>query len=346
MTLLFEAEHQPASTCSLHTPLYRAHKKSASAKTRRLSLALQGGGAFGAFTWGVLDRLLEDDGIAFDAVSGASAGAMNAVLLASGLAQGGPQEARASLERFWRQVSKLGRKSLMAPANPLLTAMAQALSPYQFNPLGLNPLRDILTAEVDLDDLQRNAPVRLLIGATRVKDGALRIFRNKDISYDVVLASACLPHLHHAVAIDGEPHWDGGYAANPPLMPLIGASRSSEVLLVQIIPSQHHLLPTTTSEIDQRLNQITFNTSLQKDLEALSAMKELCRGHLPQDSRLGRKLQRLRLSRVAAEDYVDGLSALSFKNIDWEFLTHLRDQGRSAAEAWLRNPKVSSLLSR
>jgi NTE family protein len=129
-------------------------------------------------------------------------------------------------------------------------------------------------------------------------------------------------------------------------MPLIGASRSSEVLLVQIIPSQHHLLPTTTSEIDQRLNQITFNTSLQKDLEALSAMKELCRGHLPQDSRLGRKLQRLRLSRVAAEDYVDGLSALSFKNIDWEFLTHLRDQGRSAAEAWLRNPKVSSLLSR
>ena len=146
------------------------------------------------------------------------------------------------------------------------------------------------------------------------------------------------------MAIDGEPHWDGGYAANPPLMPLISASRSSEVLLVQIIPSQHHHLPTTTSEIDQRLSQITFNTSLQKDLEALSAMMELCRGSSPQDSRLGRKLQRLRLSRVTAEDHVDGLSTLSFKNIDWEFLTHLRDQGRSATEVWLRNPQASSLL--
>jgi len=346
MTLLLkEADHQPAPTRTLHTPPYRARRRPASAKARRLSLALQGGGAFGAFTWGVLDRLLEEGTIAFDAVSGASAGAMNAVLLASGLARGGPQEARASLGRFWRDVSKLGRKSLIPPANPLLTAMAQALSPYQFNPLGLNPLRDILAAEVDLDAVRRNAPVRLLIGATRVSDGALRIFRTKDISYDVVLASACLPHLHHAVAIDGEPHWDGGYAANPPLMPLISASRTSEVLLVQIIPSQYHQLPKTTSEIDQRLSQITFNTSLQKDLEALASMLELCRGSSLPDSRLGRKLQRLRLSRVAAEDHVEGLSASSFKNIDWEFLIHLREQGRSAAEAWLLSPKASSLLS-
>jgi NTE family protein len=345
MTLLMkEADHQPVHVRSPQISRGSAHRKSASVKARRLSLALQGGGAFGAFTWGVLDRLLEDGTIAFDAVSGASAGAMNAVLLASGLARGGPREARASLERFWRKVSKLGRKGLIAPANPLLTAMAQALSPYQFNPLGLNPLRDILAEEVDLDAIRRNAPVRLLIGATRVSDGALRIFRNADISYDVVLASACLPHLHHAVAIDGEPHWDGGYAANPSIMPLISASRTSDVLLVQIIPSQYHQLPRTMSEIDQRLSQITFNTSLQKDLEALSAMLELCRSSSSLSSRLGRKLQRLRLARVAAEDHVDGLSASSFKNIDWEFLTLLREHGRAAAEAWLLNPKASALL--
>jgi NTE family protein len=207
MSLLFkEADHQPAKACIPHVPPYPKPRRRSRAKTRRISLALQGGGAFGAFTWGVLDRLLEDGSIAFDAVSGASAGAMNAVLLASGLARGGPQEARASLDRFWRKVSKVGRKSAFAPPDAILTAMTQSLSPYQFNPLDLNPLRDILADEVDLDELRTPASVRLLLGATRVRDGALRIFRNKDISYDVLLASACLPHLHHAVAIDGEPH--------------------------------------------------------------------------------------------------------------------------------------------
>jgi NTE family protein len=348
MSLLFkEADDHSVKGSIPHVPPYPEPRRRSSAKTGRISLALQGGGAFGAFTWGVLDRLLEDGSIAFDAVSGASAGAMNAVLLASGLARGSPQEARASLDRFWRKVSKVGRKSVFAPPDAILAAMTQSLSPYQFNPLDLKPLRDILAEEVDLDLLRTKASVRLLLGATRVRDGALRIFRNKDISYDVLLASACLPHLHHAVAIDGEPHWDGGYAANPPLMPLISASRTSDVLLVQIIPSQYHQLPKTTSEIDQRLSQITFNSSLHKDLEALSAMRQLCRGSSPQDTRLGRKLQRLRLrlSRVAAEDHVDALSTSSFKNIDWEFLTHLRDQGRSAAEAWLVNPEGSLLLS-
>ena len=300
MALFFEeADHHPGQACTPHIGPYPARRRPASAKTRRISLALQGGGAFGAFTWGVLDRLLEDGSTTFDAVSGASAGAMNAVLLASGLPRGGPQEARASLDRFWRKVSKVGRKSTFAPPDAILSAMTQSLSPYQFNPLDLNPLRDILAEEVDLEVVRSRTSVRLLLGATRVRDGALRIFRNKDISYDVVLASACLPHLHHAVAIDGEPHWDGGYAANPPLMPLISASRTSDVLLVQIIPSQHHQLPKTTSEIDQRLSQITFNTSLHRDLEALSAMLALCRGSSSQSTSLGRKLLRLRLSRVA-----------------------------------------------
>jgi len=301
---------------------------------RRISLALQGGGAFGAFTWGVLDRLLEED-VSFDAVSGASAGAINAVLLASGLAQGGPEEARASLERFWRSVSEAGRQSRLLSSNPILSRVTSQLSPYQFNPFDLNPLRDILTTEVDIEAARVGSPVRLLLGATRVSDGALRIFRNKDLTYDVVLASACLPQLHQAVSIDGEPHWDGGYAANPPLMPLVTATRASELLVVQIIPANHAELPITSPEIDKRLNQITFNSSLQRDLEALAMMSQLCREADMQGSRLGRKLQRLNLHRLIAEDHVDGLSGRSFMDTNWAHLQHLRDQGRAAADAWL-----------
>jgi len=308
--------------------------RSPDSKPRRVSLALQGGGAFGAFTWGVLDRLLED-GVTFDAVSGASAGAMNAVLLASGLIQGGADEARAALERFWRRISEAGRQSRLLSANPILSRVTSQLSPYQFNPFDLNPLRDVVTAEVDMEAVRAKAPFRLLLGTTRVRDGALRIFRNKDLSHDVVLASACLPQLHQAVLIDGEPHWDGGYAANPPLMPLVTATRASEVLVVQIIPSNHAQLPTTSPEIHKRLNQITFNSSLQRDLEALSLMAQLCREGDMQNSRFGRKLRRLKLHRLIAEDHVGGLSEFSFMNTEWEHLQHLRDQGRAAAVGWL-----------
>src|SRR5690349_17391652 len=185
---------------------------------RRLSLALQGGGAFGAFTWGVLDRLLEEDDLELDAVSGASAGAINAVLLASGLAKGGPDEARASLGRFWTSVGESSARNLFLHPE-LVVATASQLSPSQFNPLELNPLRDLLAQEVDFEAIRAHSPVRLLVSATRVQDGAVRVFRTKAISMEVVLASACLPRLHHAVEIHGEPHWDGGYAANPPVIP-------------------------------------------------------------------------------------------------------------------------------
>src|SRR4051794_23309557 len=315
----------------------RALPKPARGPIKRLSLALQGGGAFGAFTWGVLDRLLEEETLAFDAVSGASAGAMNAVLLASGLAQGGREEARASLERFWRKVSEAGRPSRLASSNAALTAMAPRLSPYRFNPLDLNPLRDILAREVDFDAVRTNAPVRLLLGTTRVSDGALRIFRSKDITLDVVLASACLPHASQAVSIDGEAYWDGGYAANPPLMPLITATNASDVLVIQIVPSNGSELPKTSPDIDRRLNQIAFSSSLQKDLEALSIMTKLSRAEGDTSkSRLGRKLQRLHLHRIAAEDHVHDLSGSSFSDTDWAFLLYLRNQGRAAADTWAR----------
>jgi len=203
---------------------------------------LQGGGAFGAFTWGVLDRLLEEEDIAFDAISGRSAGAINAVLLASGLARGGRDEARASLERFWRAVGDSSVKNLFLHPE-IVVATAAQLSPYQFNPLDVNLLRDLLAREIDFEAVRTQAPVRLLVSATRVHDGALRVFRTKAISLDVVLASACLPRLHHAVNIHGEPHWDGGYAANPPVIPLVAASETPNVLVVQLMPTDHAGLP-------------------------------------------------------------------------------------------------------
>ena len=194
---------------------------------RRLSLALQGGGSFGAFTWGALERLLDEPEISFDAISGVSAGAVNAVLLASGLMEGGREAAKARLERFWKRMS---RAAALTPSAALaglsLGLMTRALSPYLFNPFNLNPLREALSDEVDFERLRTRSPVRLLIGATRVGDGALRVFSTGEVSVDVVLASACLPLIHHAIDIDGEPYWDGGYSANPPLIPLVLASNA------------------------------------------------------------------------------------------------------------------------
>jgi len=184
--------------------------------------------------------------------------------------------------------------------------------------------------------------VRLPVSATRVQDGALRVFRTKAISLDVILASACLPRLHHAVAIHGEPHWDGGYAANPPLLALVGASRTSDVMLVQLIPMDHAGLPITKSEIDKRLGQITFNSPLQKELEAIALMRKLVRNEGEPVSRLGRKIQSLQLHHLCAEDHVDGLSQASVLNTQWSFLTQLRDQGRAAAEAWLSDGLASA----
>ena len=290
----------------------------------------------------MLDRLLEEDNLELDAVSGASAGAINAVLLASGLAKGGPDEARASLERFWTSVGASATKNLFLHPE-LVVATASQLAPYQFNPLDLNPLRDLLVQEVDFEAVRTRSPVRLLVSATRVQDGAVRVFRTKAISLEVVLASACLPRLHHSVDIHGEAHWDGGYAANPPVIPLVGASRASDVLLVQLIPTDHAGLPVTKSEIDKRLGQITFNAPLQKELEAIGMMKKLVRKEGEPTSRLGRKIDSLQLHYLSAENYVDGLSQASVLNTKWDFLSHLRGRGRVAADTWLAEEFASTV---
>ena len=308
----------------------------------RLSLALQGGGSFGAYTWGVLDRLLEEEELAFDAVSGASAGAINAVILSSGLAKGGRQGAREALAEFWRQASRAApsHTGLQNPSGFALDLSTRLMSPYQFNPLDFNPLRALL-GEVDFDALRQDPPLRLLIGATRVSDGRLRIFREHQITREVVLASACLPMLQHAVTIDGEAYWDGGYAANPPILPLVTASRASDILVVQIIPTEGEELPRTSPQIIRRLNQMTFNSSLLHDLENLASMMELA--EQGGEGRLSRKLRKLELHRLSAEDAVPDLRDMSAVNLEWDFLTRLRDAGRGSAAQWLERQRTKEL---
>ena len=294
---------------------------------QRLSLALQGGGSFGAFAWGVLDRLLEEPDIGFDAISGASAGSVNAVLLASGMIEGGRDGARARLSQFWERI---GRSAAFLPTSSLLGAglelVVRTMSPYQFNPFNVNPLREALEAEVDFGRLRERSEIKLLLAATRVSDGRLRILTNAELTLDAVLASACLPLLHHAIELDGEPYWDGGYAANPPLLPLVRASGAAQILIVQVTPSTSERLPTSAREIAARIEQIQFNATLNSELEALKYGKMIGATE---------KLKRLRIGRISADDLFEGLASESAGNVDREFLERLRQSGRAAAGLWL-----------
>jgi NTE family protein len=314
----------------------------------RLSLALQGGGSFGAFTWGVLDRLLETGEIDFDTVSGTSAGAISAVLLADGLAAGGRDAAREKLAHFWERVSRtaafgpFGSSAHFAPggAAGAISIWTRLLSPYQFNPLDVNPLRTLLNEEVDFERLRFSSPLGLLIAATRVADGRARIFSNAEINADVVLASACLPLYHHAVTIDDVAYWDGGYSANPPLLDLVAVSRARDLLIVQITPAQSAETPTSAQEITRRLDQITFNASLQAELASLARRTDRSRQLSGLLSSEGRKLRRLAIHHISAEDEFSGLSDANANNLDWTFLKTLREHGRAAASAWLARKEV------
>jgi NTE family protein len=296
----------------------------------RLSLALQGGGSFGAFTWGVLDRLLEEPAIGFDAISGASAGAVNAVVMAAGMVDGGPEEARARLTQFWRRMSRsaaLLPKPAESPFGAGLELVIRSLSPYQFNPFNLNPLREALVASVDFERLRARSPIKLLLAATRVSDGRLRILTNPELTIEAVLASACLPLLHHTIEIDGEAYWDGGYAANPPLIPLIRASECDHALVVQVTPIKSARLPKTARDIAKRIEQIQFNATLNSELEALKFGKMIGATE---------KLRRLRIGRISVDEEFEGLADESAGNLDWDFLERLHASGRIAADLWLR----------
>jgi NTE family protein len=304
---------------------------------RQLSLALQGGGSFGAFTWGVLDRLLEEPSCELDSISGASAGAVNGVLLASGFVEGGREGARARLRRFWRRMTnEASFRSLMmiggfSPASSSV-AFGRGFS-AQFDPLDLDPLRQALATEIDFASLREPACPKLLIATTRVRDGQLQIFRNKDLTADVVLASTCPPLIHCAVEIDGEAYWDGGFAANPPIVQLVQDSEATDVLVVQITPTRDAYVPMTMAAIDRRIDQITANSTLNAEITAL----DLARGNAAAP-----KLHTLRLFRIAAEDTIDGLAQRSPADLGQGFITMLYRSGRDAADRWLsRDPDVT-----
>ncbi len=294
---------------------------------RTLSLALQGGGTFAAFTWGVLERLLEEPDIGFDTISGASAGAINALLLASGLAERGRAGAIDRLNRFWtRLMHEASFRSLMlvgafSPAGSSV-AFGPTLRAGQFDPFDLDPLRQALSRDIDFGVLREATCPKLLIAATRIRDGRQQIFGNEAISADVALASTCPPLVHCAVEIDGEAYWDGGYGGNPPLLRLAQQSRATDVLVVQVTPSRDSYVPITLAAIDRRLDQIAANAALNAEIAAVEWARSTA-------------APGLRLFKIAAEDAIEGLAQRSSTDLGRGFIRLLHRSGREAAGRWL-----------
>lgn len=315
---------------------------------KTINLALQGGGAHGAFTWGVLDRLLEDEGLAIEAVSGTSAGAVNGTALAYGLTLGGREGAREVLTEVWRRIAGLAALSPIQPSpldrllgpgrmdtSPgyhLLDAASRLFTPYLYNALDISPVRQVLAEVVDFEVLRRCDQVKLFVSATNVRRGRARVFEVREIGLDAVLASTCLPFLNQAVEIDGEPYWDGGYTGNPPLGPLVREAESRDVLLVQLNPVNIEKTPTTAVEIMDRLNTLTFNSALMYEMRDLDFAARLLADGIDH----GGRLKPLFLHVIEDEALMSRFGVSSKLNADWAFLTLLRDAGRAACETWLQ----------
>jgi NTE family protein len=304
-----------------------------------INLALQGGGAHGAFTWGVLDRLLEDGRFAPDGISGTSAGALNAVVLASGWLAGGRDGARAALGRLWRRIADLARlRPPRAAGLPQMAAdfAASLFSPYWLNPLDLNPLRTIVEELVDFERLRRERTLQLFIAATNLRTGQARVFCNGDLSSKAVLASACLPQLHQAVEIDGEAYWDGAFASNPPLLPLVQCCGARDLVLVQINQIETDTVPRTASEIRNRVGEIVFGRPLVEELTRLSEAARRARSPLAWFSPTARRLARHRLHRIDGSSLLAELQPSTKVDPRWPLVEKLMRLGRDAAEDWLR----------
>ena len=304
---------------------------------RPLALALQGGGSFGAFTWGVLDRLLAEPGLPFAAASGASAGAVNAVLLADGLLAGGREEAQARLARFWRLLSDRAGFAGLPVFGSILAAADLHVPHFAMSLPGSDPLRELLGDLVDFTRLRKERPIPLLIAATRVRDGEARIFREDEITLEAVLASACLPMLREAVQIGGEDYWDGGYSANPPLRELIRASRADDLLLVQLAPDERDTTPRLRQDIRHRSLEIAFSAPLKRELQAIEDMKALCREASLFRPRSCRAFERLRMHRLSLWESLEDAAGANPANLSWPFVTRLAEAGRTAADRW-RSP--------
>jgi NTE family protein len=310
-----------------------------------VDLALQGGGSHGAFTWSVLDRLLEESWLQIEGISGTSAGAMNAAVLVDGYAEGGADGARARLEFFWKRVSEaallspfrrspfdilLGRWTLdTSPVFLAFDLMARVFSPYDLNPRGVNPLTSILADCIDFGRVAK-APMQLFVTGTNVRTGRGRVFRNAELTPDILLASACLPTMFQAIEIDGEPYWDGGFAGNPTITPLIRECASTDTILVQVNPVERPGTPRTAQEILNRVNEVSFNATLLKELRMIALLRQVSD---PGTSE-GARWANMRIHRVAS-DMMTELGYSSKLNAEWTFLTMLRDEGRRSANVFL-----------
>lgn len=317
---------------------------------KTVNLALQGGGAHGAFTWGVLDALLEDGQLRFEGVCACSAGTMNALALAYGLHLGDNETAREKLEQFWYAIHRSGRLFNPVQRMPwerngdwnmdqslsffMLDSMTRLFSPYQLNPLDINPLKDVLLEQIDFDALRQCTALKLFISATHVKTGKVRVFDNAQVSIEAALASACLPFLFKAVEVEGEHYWDGGYMGNPSLFPLFYKTETRDILLVHVNPIERDEVPTQAASIMNRLNEITFNNSLLKDMRAIALVKKLLENDMLNE-KYRAQYKDVLLHSVRADEAMCDLGVSSKLDTDWHFLTQLRDKGREAAQAWL-----------
>ena len=318
---------------------------------KAINVALQGGGAHGAFAWGVLDKILEDGRLSIEAISATSAGAMNAVVLAHGFSIGGADGAREKLNEFWIEISRAGQmyspvqslpweKALAAlgchaefsPAYQAFQALTHMFSPYQLNPFNFNPLRDVLEKVVDFDHLSRcNKTTRIFLSATNVRSGKIRVFPNSELSADAVLASACLPYVFQAVEIDGEAYWDGGFMGNPAIFPLIYNGGPRDVVIVHINPIERKKLPTSSAEIFDRINEICFNSSLMREMRAIDFVTRLI-----DESALDQtKYKRMLVHSIRDDAEMAQLGVATKLNPDWDFLCRLREVGRKRATEWL-----------
>ncbi len=317
------------------------------APTKSINLALQGGGAHGAYTWGVLDALLEDGRLAIKAISGTSAGAMNAVVLAEGLAEGGIEGARKQLEQFWRGISDGARYSPIqrswlerrtggwdvrnTPGFWWLDTLTRMASPYQLNPMNINPVVKVLGQLINFDIVQRLDSIKLFISATNVRTGKVKVFENHELTAQHIMASACLPDYFQAVEIDGDAYWDGGYMGNPSLFPFFYQETADDIVLVQVNPIERAEIPQTAQDIRDRVNEISFNGALLGELRAIAFVQKLL-----DDGRLqGSGYRRLHMHLIHEDDALNTFNAASKMNAEWDFLCHLRDLGRQSAKKFL-----------
>jgi NTE family protein len=329
----------------------RAALKKNAVSTKRINLALQGGGAHGAFTWGVLDHLLADERLSIEGVSGTSAGAVNAVMLADGLARGGREEAQQRLADFWRAASSAGNLPSLqraaierllsftplegTPVQAWFDALSHYFSPYDVNPLNINPLKDLIERFVDFTTLRTYSDLQIFISATNVQTGRVRIFPREKITADAVMASACLPLLFRAVEIDGVPYWDGGYLGNPVIFPFFRTTNTEDVLVVQINPLVRQATPTSSSEIMNRINEITFNSSLIGEYRAIEFVARLIdHGKLPRGTGPD-EYRRINVHRIVLDRFGTHFDAFSKLSTDYDFFEMLRLSGRRAARRFL-----------